>query len=701
MKRFHPGPLAALAVLVLQLPSVGAENLENDEDLVLAYGDKASVSIATGAPRSLRRAPAVATVITADDIAAMGAVDLDEVLEAVPGLHVSRSANSYAPLYVVRGIYSQQLPQTLVLQNGVPITTLPLGNKGSVWGGYPVEHIARIEVIRGPGSALYGADAFAGVINIITKTAADAPGTEFGLRAGSFATRSAWVQHGGKLGAVDVAAYLRVGATEGQKEIIEADAQTARDRATGTRVSLAPGPVNTGYQAIDAHLDLGFERWRLRAGYKLRDDMGTGAGLASVLDPVGKMKSERINADLSWTDAALSKDWGAGFLASYLYYAQSMPVFPQLSPPGSRIGAYTFVDGMTGAPEFQGQQLRLSAFATYTGFAGHSLRLGGGRDHLNLYQTAESRNFEYAPSGAPIPTGAVRLYEGDSAYIAPHSRSISYLYAQDEWQLAKDWALTAGLRHDQYSDFGGTTNPRLALVWDASLDLTAKLLYGTAFRSPSFSEQYSVNNPVNRGNPKLLPETIRTVEAALDWQARRDTRVKLSLFRYAMKDIIRTVPNSPQVPGFTYFNTGGQRGHGLELEAAWDASRSLRLMGHYAWQAAIDEATQKNPGYAPKHHLYGRGDWRFSDRWALGAQVNWVADRQRAAGDARPRIPDYTTLDLGLRTVQRRSRWGFALTLRNVFNARVLEPSPAPGAAIPFDLPMAPRSLQLQATYSP
>src|SRR5207244_609283 len=94
---------------------------------------------------------------------------------------------------------------------------------------------------------------------------------------------------------------------------------------------------------------------------------------------------------------------------------------------------------------------------------------------------------------------------------------------------------------------GATTNPRLALVWDASLDLTIKLLYGSAFRAPAFTEQYSINNPVSRGNPNLRPETTRTFEAAMSWQPRKDMQVNVNVFRYDMKDIIRTVPNP--VPG--------------------------------------------------------------------------------------------------------------------------------------------------------
>ncbi|HEV7913904.1 MAG TPA: Plug domain-containing protein, partial [Albitalea sp.] len=149
--------LACALALPLATVQAQATSATEEEELALAYGDKSSVSIATGSRQSLRRAPAVATVITAQDIAAMGAVDLDDVLETVPGVHVSRNNQSYTPLYVIRGIYSELNPQTLVLQNGVPMTTLLVGNRGIGWGGLPVENIARIEVIRGPGSALYGA----------------------------------------------------------------------------------------------------------------------------------------------------------------------------------------------------------------------------------------------------------------------------------------------------------------------------------------------------------------------------------------------------------------------------------------------------------------------------------------------------------------------------------------------------------------
>lgn len=697
MKAFDALSVALAAALLAHTSVASAQSSEEDE-LALVYGDKSTVSIATGSRLPLRRAPAVATVITAEDIAAMGATDLDEVLETVPGIHVSRAANSYSSIYVIRGIYSAQNPQVLMLLNGIPVTTTFIGNKGNLWGGYPVQHIARIEIIRGPGSALYGADAYAGVINVITKDAGDIAGTEFGLRAGSFHGRNAWVQHGGMLGAVDVAAFLSVGRTDGFRQVIERDAQSRNDRLFGTQVSLAPGPVNTGYDSVDGNLDLGHGKWRLRFGYKLRDNLGTGAGIASALDPAGKEKSERITADLSWTEPQLTNNLGVGATAGFLHYAQRMPTFLQLFPPGAAFPTGTFPNGMIGAPATSERQFRLSAFAVYSGLDNHRLRVGIGHDDLNLYDTHEFKNFVFNADGTPVPAGPVVDYANIAPFMLPQRRQIDYLYAQDEWQFARDWTLTAGVRHDRYSDFGGTTNPRLAVVWNAAYDVTAKLLYGSAFRAPSFNEEYSINNPVARGNPGLRPETIRTLEAAFSWQARRNVQLNLSLFRYQMDDIIRLVSVPPAL-GNTYFNTGRQTGHGMELELAWDVSRSLRLSGNYANQASTDNATGQDAGYAPHHHLYARADWRLVRDLLLSAQLNWVADRKRAAGDARAPVPDYKTVDLSLRSNRGAGQWDFAASVRNLFNADVREPSLAPGLSIPNDLPMAPRAFYLQAIY--
>jgi iron complex outermembrane receptor protein len=717
MKPHYSRTVLPLALFLLQSFGALAQSSE-EEDLALSYGDKSNISIATGSPQPISKAPSTATVITAQDIRAMGATDLDQVMETVPGVHVSRTANYYNPVYIIRGINGTGTtnPQVLMLQNGIPMNTLYAGDKGTYWGGLSLENVERIEVIRGPGSALYGADAFSGVINIITKTAADTPGTEFGVRGGSFNTKNAWAQHGGKWGAVDVAAYLNIGGTEGSKQTITQDAA----RLHCPSCSLAPGPVNIGYDSIDGSIDLGYEKWRLRAGYKLRDNVGTGAGSSSALDPVGKTRGERITSDLSWNDPNLSQNWGANFTGSYMHYAETQDQNFQLLPPGTIysfktlpklptglaplncIGTTcTFPSGMIGDPGRDEQQLRLSAFATYSGFTGHSLRFGLGHDDLNMYHTSTDKNYWLSATG-PVPTAFMDYYNIQS-HMLPHQRKVDYIYAQDEWNFARDWMLTAGVRQDNYSDFGGTTNPRLALVWDATLDLTAKLLYGQAFRAPSFIEQYGIN-PTSNGNPNLKPETMKTLEEAFTWQARKDTQINLNFFHYEADDLIQSVANATAGTGSTYQNTGKQHGSGMELEGVWDASRTLRLTGNYSYQKSISEATNQDAGYAPHDHIYLRGDWRFAGGLLSSTQVNRVMDRMRAAGDTRPPVPDYTTVDMTVRTDRSKNQWDYAASVRNLFNATVLEPSvagsnPLVNTPIPNDLPQAPRSLLFQATH--
>jgi outer membrane receptor protein involved in Fe transport len=239
----------------------------------------------------------------------------------------------------------------------------------------------------------------------------------------------------------------------------------------------------------------------------------------------------------------------------------------------------------------------------------------------------------------------------------------------------------------------------VAVVWDAALDLTAKLLYGRAFRAPSFNEQYGINNPVQRGNPDLQPERIGTLEAALAWQAGQRLQLNLNLYRHAMQDIIRSVPNPQPGTGAMFRNTGNQRGKGLELEAVWEASRSAQLIGSYAWQRSTDAATGRDAGYAPRHHFYGRADLRLPGLGVFSPQLNRVAARRRAPGDSRPKVADYTTFDLAFSTGRLLRQCELSLAVRNAFNADVREPSLAPGA-IPNDLPMAPRALHLRAWFT-
>jgi len=682
--------MALLAALLFRLPLAMAQIDEDEKELALAYGDKNFVSIATGTKQLLRKAPSAATVIKADDILGMGATTLSEVLETVPGMHVSRNSlqNNYTPSYGMRGILTDSSPHVLMMVNGVPRTSAYLGNPDEQRGELPLENIARIEVIRGPGSAVYGADAFAGTINIVTKTAAEINGTTFGVRAGSFNSRDTWLQHGSKQGELEVAGYLKIGSTDGQRGIIRADAQSAIDaKGLASAASLAPGALRLGQDTVDGQIDLVYKKFRLNGSYALLNNAGTSAGVTGALDPTGLARSERFSSDLSWSDASFRQDLSLTLQAAYMQLANEVITPLTLFPKGAFFGS--FPDGMLGAPEKWERQTRLSAATVYSGLSDHRLRFGLGHDQIEIDKTEETKNF-IATAGLPIP---VPMYTatGANLFLSPHSRNINYAYAQDEWSFARDWTLTGGVRYDNYSDFGSTTNPRLALVWEARQDVTAKLMYGQAFRAPSFVELYATGNPVALGNPALMPEKISTFEGVVSWQVKPNLHTSLSIFQHHISDIIAQ-------SGTSYMNMGQQDGSGGELEVNWIPTSSLRLSGYYAYQKNVDTSTDQDVGYAPRHHLYTRADWRFTQDWLASSQINWVSQRKRAAGDTRPEVPDYTSVDLTLRTDRQRQGWDFAISLRNAFNADIREPT-KPGSGITNDLPMPGRTWSLQASY--
>ncbi|HET9644273.1 MAG TPA: TonB-dependent receptor [Burkholderiaceae bacterium] len=692
-----------LILTVTLAAGVSRSQSVEEPELAQIYGDKSFVSIATGTRQPTSRAPSTATVITAEEIKASGFVDLDEVLETVPGFHVARSTN-YNPLYVVRGIkHPFTDPHVLMLVNGIPVTSAFWGDRGAHWGWHslPVENIARVEVVRGPGSALYGADAFAGVINIITKTSDEIPGNRIGVIAGSFDTYGAWWQYGGRRDDVSIAAYLQAGTTRGPRGIVTEDFQTSLDRASGTGLSLAPGPAPTGHDALDAHIDLAYRKWRLRADYNGRFRVRSGTGSFQALSPAERGYHNRVLTDLTYQDDEFARDWAVSAQVSFLYMRELLA--GHLLPPGV-FGA--FPEGPTSTPGIWQRHGRFDASVLYTGLRDHRLRFGAGAALDQINKVRDERNFRTVagPGGgfALQDLGMLVDFSNTESFLFPQTRNLKYVYVQDEYLLGKDLYLTAGVRHDRYSDFGGTTNPRIALVWEAAYDITAKLMYGRAFRAPTFDDQYNTFF----GPPRQLkPERIEMIETALVWRPTFRSQLSMNLFRYKMRDVIVPVAiPDPATGTFTFSNAnrGRQNGWGGELEAAVDVTRSVRISGNFAYQRAIDKLTDSDSADAPRRHLFLRGEWRFAPRWALSSQLNWIADFRRAIGDPRPPIPDYHTVDLTLRTDRQpmsghAGQWTFSASVRNLFNADAREPSVS-GSSITYDLPQAKRSYIVEAS---
>lgn len=664
------------------------------------------VKVASGIEQKTSQAPAITTVITAQDIEAMGARDLDDVLETVPGLHVTRSSSAYRPIYIMRGIYSRENPEILLMINGVAMKSLESGNRTEVWAGMPVQNISQIEVIRGPGSALYGADAMSGVINIVTKQAAEINGTETGVRVGSYQTTDAWLLNGYKENGFNVATSVQLFDSNGDNAFIDEDAQTRIDRAVGTKASKAPSGINLARRGLDARVDISKDNFRLQTSYHTRRDVGV--GIPNSIDADGRQNGDDYNVVLSYHNQKVAKDWNitAQLDTNEKHSDATMTFFPA----GAFGGLYPNGMKMYGSGREQNINAETSLF--YTGWQRHLLRIGAGYRYGKQYDTTYAANYGTDAQGQPILSTALVDLSGTAAAIYPSdsSRINQFVYVQDAWKFADDWELTSGLRYDRYSDFDRSINPRLSLVWQIERNLTAKLLYGRAFRAPSFRELY-LNSPNNQlGNPNLSPETINMTELALDWRATDNVYVSLNLYEFTIKDKIVFEPaqrgkESEEPPDFSSppvlfaQNAGNWKGKGLEFETRWKINNRSSLSFNYAF-ADVRESNNEILENAPRHHAYLRTDWLLKTNWYLNTQLNWISERYRNDDDerdTRAHLKGYNTLDLTVRYKDiRNDRWNVAFGVKNLLDVDAREPSQS---FITYDLPLEGRNWFIETRY--
>lgn len=673
-----------------------SESTPNYSDLSLAdLFDLRMITLPSGAAKPVNLAPSVASVITAADIKTMGARNFEDVLETIPGIHISRSGQVYSPRILVRGVSSFFNPHVLVMVNGNPITSAFRGDRSTTLGVLPVASIERIEIIRGPGSALYGAEAMAGVINVITKNGADIKGTVAGARAGSFNSYEGWAQTGYANDEIKVAVMANFFSTEGQKEIVTQDAR--RGFATN-----APGPVSVGGQVTDLIFDFQRGHWRFFTLYRDLDNQGNGVGTANSLDPDSRLGYSRALVNLTYNNPNFAPNWEAETRLTYFYDDQEIQTKGALLfPPGTNLGGGVFPEGMIGKPEYKERALYFDTSAAYRGFDSHIWRFGAGARRSDLYEVRNSRN---STSTLPFsPRGDyVDVTDTDEIYSPEVAQDGHHVFMQDEWKMNSDWELTIGARFDHFPHIADTFNPRGALVWQTNPKLTSKFLYGRAFRSPAFAELYAKNNPATTGNPNLKPETNDVYELAFSHATTDSLRLGLNLYHYQLRGLIDFIQDPG--PTKTAQNAANQTGDGLELEFQYKASPILSYIGNYSYVKTREEASGKQAGEYPNHQAYLRQDWTVVDDFSLNTEVKYVGERPRTPRDTRANLAGFTTLDIIARADHVFSDWSFALAARNLFDTKVFEPSSGPASGstfvpIPNDFPQEGRSVWGEISY--
>jgi outer membrane receptor protein involved in Fe transport len=709
MKTFWQKCLILFIIIYSIVSDANEDEMEDYFSMSPAELSEITVTIASGTPKPIFRSAGSISVITEDQIKTMGATELFEVIETVPGIHVSLQAQSQDPVYTVRGIGNESNSQMLIMLNGTRITT-PLHSSIDFGPTVPLAAVKRIEVIRGPGSAVYGADAFAGVINIITKNSHDINGAQMGVRAGNWNTQSGWGLYGSHWKEWDVAADIQYQGTEGDSgRIITKDYQSLFDKPDRTPASHAPGAMNTEFKSINSHLNLQHKNWDIGFWANNILSSGTRAGSGGSLDPDGKADGNQYLADIRYSTEDWLDDWEFQAHLSYLNSGLkgdihtfpdnarfSIDEYGDLNFDPNNPNKTTFVDGTIDMIDYTQQIPSIELTSIFTGLEKHQFRFSAGFRYEDIFVNKHLTNYgrgtingDHPP---PIVNGTLKDVTGtEFSFLRDSHRTIWSGVLQDEWQIAKNWLLTSGVRYDHYSDFGGTVNPRLALVWDINKQLTSKLMYGRAFRAPNFYELSLQNHPILQRNFSLKPETINTGELAFDYRPFSTLRTALNLYYYDIEDLIMPRPTET---GLEYQNFGEQDGYGTEFEWNWQLSDHWDLSGNYAWQYSRSSLTKRRMDGVPEHQLYVSANWRFLPKWQFQTQLNWIGARSWHI-DSRT-LNDYQSVDFTLRNSKLWGHVNFAASLRNAFDNNNYEPARLQG--YPSNYPLPGRSFYIETS---
>jgi iron complex outermembrane receptor protein len=600
----------------------------------------------------------------------------------VPGIHVGISTINYAPIYSTRGFNSTVNKNILIMIDGVPKDELLFGYKILALGKVPIDIIDRVEVSRGPGSALWGADAFSAVVNIITKTKVPEDSSVV-ISGGSYNTKNARIFTGTNFGNFDVTTAFEYSKTDGHEPTIVRDQQSLLDEQLGTDASLAPGKASTDSEETGMQINLSDEHSQLglRA---FHTNLGMGIGMTAALDPYGDIESEGIEAWYQYSDY-ISQDFG---ISSTLSYSQSNHTFDNLHffPPGA---FFVFPDGVILNEENRQSFTRLNTAFRYSGADKHFLTIGLGGERANIISVDESRNYN-ATNGLLVPIDMQDTLSDSVLRKKEYSRNLLFTYLQDEWVLDSDWNFTYGIRYDDYSDVEAVITQRAVLQWNTTHAMTTKLLYGRGYRTLSILSTQSRNIPAIESNPELKPEKFDQVQLAFDYRPRPDVNLRFDIFYHKTIDQIRQ--KSAEGLGIRGENSGDQTGRGIEVEIWWDINKRTRLYSFYAYQDNTEEALNEDTGYAPHHKIFGLIQHERPNGWFSNLKVTYVGSRDRIPYDDRPDAEKYAFMDVLIRK-EFSKQFEVGLEIRNIFNKDAEEASF--GVAFPGDMPLSGRNYYL------
>ena len=304
----------------------------------------------------------------------------------------------------------------------------------------------------------------------------------------------------------------------------------------------------------------------------------------------------------------------------YYFYGEEIEPDRYALPPGTfggllPLGARNQVSGFIGSTG-------ISTQFNFTGFKKHVITAGTG---LNYYWTTPNTNkvnFIITPTFVQqIPLTEVSSL-GNDPINKSDSRYNTYALAQDEWNFAKDWYLTAGFRYDYYSDVADGFSPRLSLVWNISPFMTAKLLYS---RGISGSVVLGAKTAVYPRPQSLSLKRLTQWSSKIENKWSTDLKTSANAYWFEFENFISTL-NTNAITPVGYINNPTINGVGVETEVNYRLRDSLNVAVNYSYHGITQNT---NSGLLPEQH--GK---RFVKLGIFSRLVNWKSiklDRRTAA----------------------------------------------------------------------
>lgn len=653
----------------------------------MSLEDLMNVTVTTVSKKAEKasEASAVMTVITADDIKRMGARTLDDVLKTVAGISIIETYYGYSSV-TFRGIQQTHYnSKSLLLLNGHPMYETVVGSY--YVEAIPVTSISRIEIIRGPGSVMYGTNAFAGVINVITKKGKDINGAEVSTTLGSFSTK----QYGFLIGSEKDDFNFSIAGSNKDDDGYKYNVIADEGGASGEPIY---GVDRDAYEN-DFNNTLINVQWDNVSvqlfNWKQEKDK---FGLIPRLSTTGESHRKGYGFDVSYTNE-LTGDREITFFGWYdkmsktEWIEQYTSSIDDPNNPGQKMPAQFY-------QEYSGDKFGFDVRYNYPGVAEKTdLLCGFVYEELN----SEPYYFKYA---SDIVENSVLLGEaGDidaaaSSYLQSYSTSEKSFYFQSTYKRDERTTITAGGRFVDNDDTGSDFSPSGGLVYKINDLLIGKLLYGEAYRSANFFEKYVDAEGVLEGDPNLAPEKIETIDLQLNYQ-KDNYLYQLNPFISKISKLITRIPNpDPLKAGSKYINKGGQEIQGICLEMKSFVSDRFDYFLNITYQEGEDKETGLDINGLEEIAGNLGCNYKVPDAGLnINAKCKYIGDRTLVNGVGGT-VDAFQVIDVKLLWEERFPNTDLAVTVYNVFDenyyypeyirSNIKEIPGGPGRAIYFSI---------------